>query len=381
MKKLYPLIVALLLASSFSAFSQTVTGSFNFGGLSRGYRVHIPPTYTGNNPVPLVFNLHGITSNAIQQELYSDMNSVADTAGFIVCYADGFNNAWNSGFTSPYFGGVDDVGFISVLIDSISAQYNIDPSRVYSCGMSNGGFMSFRLACELEDRIAAIASVTGTMTTLQTDNCVPSRPMPVLQIHGTLDPTVAYGGNSLSLPIDSVLNYWRVANGCTAAVVNTNLPDVVLEGSTVSTQLYAGCTDGVEVLHYKVDNGGHTWPGAFPIPTGITNQDIDASEEIWKFFKRFSHPNPVLVGVESQEQGPSFPSIGPNPVRNKLFLRGIRSNLAIEILDVNGRTIFAATVYEEGDFEIETSNWAAGIYLLRMSGQGQNDWKKLVVSP
>lgn len=377
MKKLTLLAIVFLLVITTPTHSQTVTGAFDFGGVNRTYRVHIPPTYTGTDPVPLVFNLHGITSNATQQELYSDMNSVADTAGFIVCYANGVGNAWNSGFTTPYFGGVDDVGFISVLIDTISANYNIDPARVYSCGMSNGGFMSFRLACELEDRIAAIASVTGTMTTLQTDNCVPSRPIPILQIHGTLDPTVAYFGNSLSLPVDSVINYWRVANGCTAPVVNTNLPNIVLEGSTVSTQSYTGCTDGVEVLHYKVDNGGHTWPGTFPIPTGITNQDIDGSEEIWKFFKRFTHPNPVLVGVGSGVENTFFPSVAPNPVSDQLRLKGIPTGLELEIIDLQGRVIFNQIFEEQSEATIPASSWAPGIYLLRMSVEGQVYTEKL----
>ncbi len=378
MKKLNLLVIGVLMALPFSIFSQTVTGSFDFGGVSRNYRVHIPPGYNGSSPVPLVFNLHGYTSNALQQEFYSDMNSVADTAGFIVCYADGIGNAWNSGFTPPYFGGIDDVGFISVLIDTLSANYNIDPARVYSCGMSNGGFMSFRLACELEDRIAAIASVTGTMTTLQTSNCTPSRPMPVLQIHGTLDATVAYLGNALSLPVDSVINYWRVANGCTAPVVNTNLPDLVLEGSTVSTQSYTGCTDGVEVLHYKVANGGHTWPGAFPIPSGITNQDIDASVEIWNFFKRFSHPNPILVGLEEDFPRANFPTIGPNPVLDQLRLKEIPVGLEIEVIDLQGRAIYPKKMVDQTELEIPTESWAPGIYLIRMSVEGQEHSEKVV---
>ena len=172
--------------------------------------------------------------------------------------------------------------------------------------------MSFRLACELEDRIAAIASVTGTMTTLQTDNCVPSRPMPVLQIHGTLDAVVSYPGNTISLGIDSVINYWRTANGCTAPVVTYNFPDISFEGSTVESFTYGGCTDGVEVVHYRVENGGHTWPGAFPIPAGITNQDIDASVEIWRFFNRWTHPNPVLVSREEAIPEATLQAI-PNP--------------------------------------------------------------------
>ena len=169
---------------------QTMVYSMQHGGVTRSYRLYVPPSYTGTVPVPLVFNLHGYTSNATQQEFYSGMNAVADTAGFIVCYPDGINNAWNSGFTPPYHSGVDDVGFISALIDLLGTAYNVNLARVYACGMSNGGYMSFRLACDLDERIAAVASVTGSMSTLQASNCTAARAVPVCQIHGDDDQTV-----------------------------------------------------------------------------------------------------------------------------------------------------------------------------------------------
>ena len=370
MKKLILFAIVILLLLPQVGHSQSGTGSFMFGGQNRDYRFYVPPTYTGNTAVPLVFNLHGLTSDAFQQELYSGMNSVADTAGFIVCYPDGLNNSWNSGFSAPYWGGIDDVGFISVLIDTLSAQFNIDPARVFSCGMSNGGFMSFRLACELEDRIAAIASVTGTMTTLQTDNCVPTRPMPVLQIHGTLDAVVSYPGNTISLGVDSVINYWRTANACTAPVVTYNFPDISFEGSTVESFTYGGCTDGVEVIHYRVENGGHTWPGAFPIPAGITNQDIDASVEIWRFFNRWTHPNPVLVSREEAAPVQSL-EIGPNPFADRVKISGIEPGSVLMVTDSKGREVYRATNVQNSELQLSTTDWASGIYYLQ-AGQGEN---------
>jgi poly(3-hydroxybutyrate) depolymerase len=228
--------------------AQTIVKSITHGGLNRTARVYVPATYSPANPAPLVFNLHGFTSNAFQQELYSEMNAVADTAGFIAVYPEGVNATWNAGLLPN---SVDDVGFISVLIDSLNADYNIDLARVYSCGMSMGGFMSFKLACELDDRIAAIASVTGLFATDAANNCSATRPVPVLQMHGTADPTVIYNGAPGYLSVDSTINFWRNRNNCNDPVVVTNLPDIVFEGSTGQTFFYGGCDGGTEVLHYK----------------------------------------------------------------------------------------------------------------------------------
>ena len=136
---------------------ETIAIDLEFDGEDRDYRLRIPANFDGETALPLVFNLHGFTSNATQQELYSRMNVVADTAGFFICYANGIGAAWNVGW--DFGSSADDVGFINFLIDQISAEYPILSDQIYSCGMSNGGFMSYRLACELNQRIAAVASV------------------------------------------------------------------------------------------------------------------------------------------------------------------------------------------------------------------------------
>lgn len=359
------LFALALLLICFPAFSQSGTGAFSFEGLQRDYRFYVPTAYNPATPAPLVFNLHGYTSNGQQQEFYSNMNAVADTAGFIVCYPNGVSNSWNSGFTPPYYGGVNDVGFLSVLIDSLSAQFNIDPARIYSCGMSNGGFMSLRLACDLESRIAAVGSVTGTMTSLQFANCNASRAVPVVQIHGDLDATVAYFGNALSQPVDSVLAYWRSVNGCTAAAVYDTLPDLVQEGSTVTTQYYGGCNGGTEVLHYKVANGGHTWPGAFPIPAGITNQDIDASVELWRFFLRHTHPNPVTVGVE--EALVEVPTLSYAIDGNAWLLEGNGMALGYELWSLKGQRIQVGELDQGEREKVDATGLSAGMYVFRFS--------------
>ena len=270
MKRLAPLIICILTCCVVTCPAQTQTGSFTYDGLVRNYRVHLPTSCLG---LPLVFNLHGLGSNAAQQEFYSGFNSVADANDFILVYPDGINNEWNITGT-----GVDDVGFISALIDSMKKEHDVDLNRVYSTGMSMGGFMSYRLACQLSDRIAAIASVTGLLATFP---CSPSRSVPVMQIHGTADGTVAYSG------VNSTVSFWVGHNNCPANPVVTNLPDIDMnDGSTVTKSYYGLCDDSTEVILYTVNNGGHTWPDA-TIDIGVTNHDFNASSEIWDFFKKY----------------------------------------------------------------------------------------------
>src|SRR3990172_6409632 len=157
---LFALLNILLLIPTIS-YAQVQQGSFVFEGYTRTYLVYLPPNYNGVDPMPVVFNLHGWTLDMTQQMNYSKMNEVADTAGFIVVYPNAVDATWSSGIAT--FAGRNDVGFLNVLIDTLAAHYSINLQRIYSCGFSNGGFMSYRLACELSNRIPAIASVAGTI--------------------------------------------------------------------------------------------------------------------------------------------------------------------------------------------------------------------------
>lgn len=159
-----------------------------------------PAAYTGTTPVPLVLNLHGYTSSNFEQLFYGDFRAIADTANFLIVLPNGTLDAqgkrfWNTFGTNST---VDDVAFISHLLDTLQATYNIDKQRIYSTGMSNGGFLSYSLACELNQRITAIASVTGSMIESKVIACKPTRPVPVMEIHGTADATVPYNGSPVS---------------------------------------------------------------------------------------------------------------------------------------------------------------------------------------
>ncbi|MCB9283420.1 MAG: prolyl oligopeptidase family serine peptidase [Lewinellaceae bacterium] len=360
MARIFTLLVLLFTVSQLSA--QTLTGSFEYDGLLRDYRLYVPGAYDGSQPWPLVFNLHGYTSNAAQQELYSQMNVVADTGHFLVCYPNGVLESWN--VSLPGGSQADDVGFINALIDTLSAHYAIDPERVFTCGMSNGGYMSYKLACELTDRFAAIASVTGSMVPTEAAFCNPSHPIPVLEIHGTADPVVPYLGLAFSLSIPDLLDLWIGKNGCVGDPLVIPIPDInLLDASTADLIQYNDCEEGTEVWHYKVYNGGHTWPGA-PIGIGITNQDFNASSAIWEFFLRHSPAGPSATNDADREiaEVTAF----PNPFSETLNIRLPDEERTISVFNSLGQLMWRGS--RSGDFVLNTVQWPAGIYWLQMTG-------------
>jgi polyhydroxybutyrate depolymerase len=341
----------------------TVTGSIQHDGEERDYRLYLPEGYSQNASWPLVFNLHGFGSNALEQEIYSQMNVIADTAKFLVCYANGIDNAWNVGWT---FGSTaDDVGFISNLIDTLIAEYNIDPARVYSCGMSNGGFMSYRLACELNDRIAAIASVTGSIVPQYIDDCNPGKAVPVMEVHGTADLVVPYVGlTDVSLHIDTVVQYWVENNGCSDPPSESPIPDIDPDDGCTATRIdYTDCVGGSKVSLFKVFGGAHTWPGS-PLTLGVTNQDFKASEEIWLFFKQYTIDGPV--SVKSLEREAFSFSVYPNPAEEEIVISTDRPFVGqpYEIVDQLGKRV-GAGLMNSGD-ALDVSQLPAGLYFLRL---------------
>ena len=267
---------------------QNISTSFEFEGLQRNYSLFLPNDYTDTIKFPLVIYLHCYGWSASQGKNYTQLHLVADTSGFIVVYPSAEPD-WNSGIgdgpgwpTSNF----DDVGFINALIDTLSNHYSLDLDRIYTCGYSNGGFMAYKLACQLSHRIAAIASVGGVMSTSTLANCNSGNTMPVLQIHGTADPWVSMYGDMGWHSVNETLSYWTNINNCVEADT-TILPDLnQTDGCSVEKISYTNCSDESDVIFYKVIDGGHTWPGADPpgYNAGKTNHDIHASTLILNFF-------------------------------------------------------------------------------------------------
>jgi polyhydroxybutyrate depolymerase len=346
--------------------------SFTYEGNNRSYIVHLPPGYTASNAYPMVLNFHGYTSTGAQQQGYSLMNTVADTAGFIAVYPDGIANSWNVGFGfTPYFTGVDDIGFVNALIDTMMVHYHIDADAVYATGMSNGGYLSNRLACELPNRIAAIASVTGPMTDSTEAYCNPSRKVPAMHIHGTTDPIVNYNGAAQSLSVAELISFWGNHNGCPISSIDIPYPDVNTgDGSTATRKNYQPCTDGAEVVLIEIANGGHTWPGAsVDIPMyGNTNRDFFASGEIWNFFRRFRLNQ--FIGIEPQNN--QWINVHPNPAFHDLY---ISPGLEYTIFTMKGKVLLQGISTNE---PLDISKLSLGMYYVQMKTEKQVIVRKIL---
>lgn len=291
--------------SVYSGSSQTssgkdVRGAIEVGGQRRTFLVHLPPSYeqAAALPVMLAFHGGGGTGEGMRKLTLEKFDRLADREGFIVVYPDGLNRHWNDGRpeVNPR---VDDVGFISELIKHFVEKYKADEGRIYATGISNGSFFSFRLACELSDRIAAIAPVAAPMGEVLSQRCSPTKPMPVLFIHGTEDPLVPWEGGDVggflgkrgrALSVSETVSFWVKHNGCRETPKVTYEPDRdPNDGTRVRKDEYNECKGGSEVILDTIEGGGHTWPGGWQyLPEriiGKTSRDISACEIIWEFFK------------------------------------------------------------------------------------------------
>ena len=373
-------LLALLLVTAATFAVPTVTITMNYQNTNRTFLVHVPPGYTQSQKLPCVFNLHGYGSDAAQQEFYSRMSETADSNNFIVVYPNGIANSWNSGFQYPYNSDPNDVGFISKIIDTMYTLYNINLQRVYACGMSNGGFQSYRLACDLENRIAAIASVTGTISDLTELNCVLSRNISVLQIHGTADPLVPYNGSTGFKSVEETLSFMRGLNSCTNANDTLYLPNVnIYDSSTVERIWYHSCINYNEVMFYKITGGGHTWPNAYiDYIYGPTNRDFDASQEIWNFFNR--HTLNGFNGINEVDNSLAL-NVYPNPSDGnyQLSVTDYRFNspLQLNVYDTNGKLVLQQQI-TANNASINLTGVTAGIYLLKLQGENFSAGKRLV---
>jgi len=360
--------------------AQSVLDSLVFDDTNRYYRMYIPENVEGEINLPLVFNLHGLGSNALQQEAYSQMNAVADTAGFILCYPDGINELWNSGFDPD---STDDVGFINALIDEISLAYAIDLDRVYSCGMSNGGYQSLYMACELTHRFAAVASVTGSMIKPVLDNCLPSRAIPVMQIHGTDDNTVLYEGSDIATPVEEVVQFWVAHNACNPVGDTLQIENIdTTDSSTAERIAYTNGTDNSEVIFYKITNGGHTWPGSSPtinelFELGVANQDFNASAAIWNFFNQYALPDSLPLNNENLFL--TELEIFPNPFNQFIYVNGTVAYNEVQLVNLNGQVLYHAFLPQgELSTKIEFNELSSGIYVIKLIAKDYTHWHKII---
>ena len=362
-------ILLVLIGFSFPiSAQQTINGSMIHNGIQRDYILYIPAIYDGSTDVPLVLNFHGYGSNANEQMFYGDFRDIADTEGFLLFHPQGTIKNGDQQLNVGFLGNgntTDDVGFTEALIDELANLYTINLDRVYATGMSNGGFMSFLLACQLSEKIAAVASVTGSMTPDTYDACNAQQPTPILQIHGTGDSNVLYNGDTWTRSIEDVISYWVNYNNCETSPTTTALTDINhSDGSTVEHIIYSGGDNGVTTEHMKIIGGGHTWPSSAITLPG-TNQDINASMEIWHFFSRFD-----INGILSVPEFDNIQvNIYPNPTNSKINLSlNFSRELNYELFSSLGKLLIIGTI-KTNNQEIDLSNLSPNIYYLKLGNQ------------
>ncbi len=263
------------------------SGTLDIDGLTRNYFVHVPSSYDGKTPLPLVFVLHGATQSAESAERMSGMSAKADKENFLAVYPSGIGRVptWNSGACcGPAMQqNVDDVAFLRALIRKLEHGYAIDSKRIFVTGISNGAMMSYRLACEMSDQIAAIAPVEGA----QDLACHPAKPVAVIVFHGTDDHLVPFDGGSTPFqmgskrsdtPVADTVAFWVREDGCSPAPQHE-------ETAAVHTDIYTGCKDSTAVALYAIQGGHHMWPGL-----KLSGNNIPATDLMWAFFA--AHPKP-----------------------------------------------------------------------------------------
>lgn len=265
-------------------------------GVQRHWRMYVPGSYDGQTPMPLVINFHGTSFTPERQARMSQLEPLADSEGFLVASPAGESLAsangrasWNA-VLEP--GAVDDVRFVREMIERISDQYSVDPKRIYATGYSGGARMSSRLACDLSQSIAAIGPVAGVR---YPEGCRSPRAVPVMAFHGRRDPINPYELQPDSPTywregVESALSHWVTHNECDPSPVEEAVSATVVRIS------YYGCRDGAEVVFYRSDDAGHTWPGSpaaaelAQLGLGTTNSEIPATRLMWEFFQ--AHPMP-----------------------------------------------------------------------------------------
>lgn len=367
------ILIFLLFTLKFSCYSQqTINGTIIHDGILRSYILYVPAIYSGNVNVPLLFNFHGYTSNANEQMVYGNFRPIADTANFIIVHPQGtLDNSGNTHFNVGWGGStVNDVGFTASLIDSIAASYAIDQTRIYSVGMSNGGFMSLLLACTLSQKIAAVGSVAGSMAPALINSCNPTHSMPVIQIHGTVDQTVPYNGSAgWSASIPNVLNHWVTTNNCSSTPALVNMPNTNLnDGSTVEKYTYENGDNCTQVIHLKVINGQHTWPGSAIVLAG-TNLDIKASKEVWNFLRNYNLNGLIGCGTASIDNHSSSSefSVSPNPCTDEISISNVYQSNHYELFSCVGNLVMSGYL-SAAHSNINISSLNPQCYLLRIGG-------------
>ncbi len=359
------LILTVFISESYA--QSYMSKSIQYDGLTRDYSIYVPSSYDGTRDFPLLFNFHGGNDLNTNWQTAADMRPIADTADFILVYpqarpdpSDGNSLNWIPKIPGTF----DDVPFISALIDTIANNYQIDQDRIYACGYSLGGDMSFELGCKLNDRIAAIAPVARTMQANPNDFCSPVHPTGVLTILGTDDLVspydgIVFGGIEYYLSAAATNSYWVNQNNCdTTAVMST---------VSASVERYTWANSGCGyVEELKVIGGGHDWPGSFG------NMTIDASTEIWRFVSRYDINglmNCSTTSINENLNPLEKYKVYPNPANTEITIEIISAeDMEFRIYNPIGEMVFGGLLNLQTNI-IDLSFLTPNVYFLSIGNQ------------
>lgn len=375
-------LLYLLIFASFSSFAQM--DSIFVDGMHRKFLVHLPDGYDGTTELSLVLGFHGGFGNAEQFETQSQLSEKADEANFIVIYPDGLGfpaapsfHYWNAGVCCgyPYINDIDDVNFIRNLIDTVVTEYAINEDRVYATGMSNGAFMVYRLACELSDKIAAIAPVAGGMIV---EECPTDRPVPVIHFHSYLDENIPYDGgvgdgftSHHNPPLDSVCNAWAGNGSC------STINDTIHHGADYTFVQWTGCECESEVNYYITTDGGHSWPGGNATGLGDPVSEIlNANDLMWDFFQEHDlNCGPSGIAETSQ---PDF-QLYPNPATEQITVAASFPFNQIQIVNIMGQEFLNIKHLNTTTYKMDLMNLEKGIYIVVISNETSRFSQKITV--
>lgn len=322
-----------------AAPAATVTRTVKVGELTRSYALHVPAELPKDKPAAVMLVFHGGGGTPAQVERQTKFSDLADRTsregdGFIVVYPEGVGKSWNDGRGAQDVlaqrDNIDDLGFVAALIDDIAKVHKVDANRLFATGISNGAIFSHSLAANLSARIAAIAPVVGGLGEPASEKFAPEKPVSVLILQGTDDPLVPYNGGNVTPPLvgvankrgriistDEAVKKWAAHNGCQPDAVVKDGKDVADtdngDGCHAKRFIWSKGKDGTEVVLYRIEGGGHTWPGAVePLPrrlVGNVCRDFNATEIIWEFFK--VHPKPANSAPMPASAAAAAPSFRP----------------------------------------------------------------------
>lgn len=371
MKKLHYLLICLTIG--FSSFSQLTDETIDVNGVTRDFKLYLPTGFdAATESLPLVIVYHGLGSNATTMAA-AGFNQIADTARIIVIYPEGLLNgfgqaAWNNGTLAAST--ADDINFTSKMMDLAVLTYNADNSRLYCTGFSMGSIMSYHLACNMNDRVAAIGCMAGTMSTDDIANCVPTYSTPVIHLHGTADGTVPYDGAalpSLSL-VDETIDFWRNQKTCGATADSTQIANSASDGFTTDRFVYDGCTADKSLELWRTNGADHIYLYQ-PV------NDFTYGVEVWLFLRKWSHSSPQAAGLAVNKKE-DF-KVYPNPSNGIIQIDSDFHYTQIELVDLAGKVVKTNGVNQGEMYDF--SSVESGYYILRLSDKNEFITKAIVI--